>query len=171
MSILFGKIWGALFVSTLVGFLIGWGIRACFARTSVRRLENLYKDSIDSANRKNAVLVEDIDNLKKFYTDQFKIFKSQHGLSPAGISIKDEYEPEIIDTEPEKPDDLTKILGINKKTQKRLNNLGIYTYQQIANLNQHNINWVANRIGSTPERIYQERWVQQAHDMRSYQLH
>lgn len=171
MIILLGKIWGSLLASCILGFLIGWGVHAVLSRFAIRKLENVYKESIDSNNKKNASLLEDIDNLKKFYAEQFKIFKIQYGASAESINIKDEHEPEIIDTEPKHIDDLTKILGINNTINKRLNNLGIYTYKQIANLNQLNINWVANRIGSTPERIYQERWVQQAHDMCDYKFH
>lgn len=168
---LFGKIWVSLIVSCTFGFVVAWLIRAFIARNRITHLEIAYKESIDSANKKNASLLEDIKNLKKFYTEQIKLFNYQKSLSPEGVKITDESEPEIMDKEPQKKDDLSQILGITKKVQKRLNNLGIYTFKQIANLSPHNVNWVANRIGLAPEKIYQERWVQQAYDMRNYSLH
>lgn len=168
---LFGKIWFSLIISCAFGFIVAWLIRAYIARSVINHLEGVYKKSIDATNKKNASLLEDIKNLKKFYTEQLELFKFQKGLSPEGIKITDENEPEIMDKEPQKKDDLSQILGISKQIQESLNNLGIYTFKQIANLSPHNVNWVANRIGLKPEKIYQERWVQQAYDMRNYKLH
>lgn len=170
MSALFIKIWVSLLVSCVIGFCTAWGIRAFISRVSNRRLEALYKESMDIENKKIATLNEDITNLKLFYQEQIDLMRAQQGLSPAGIDISTEQAPETGSPQ-EAPDDLTKILGITSELQNRLNNLGIYSYKQLSQLTPRNINWVANRVGLPPEKIYKQRWVQQASDMFDHIVH
>lgn len=58
-------------------------------------------------------------------------------------------------------DDLKKISGVGSRLERLLNNLGIYTFQQISNLNQKNIAWINNRLYFSG-RIEREQWVEQA---------
>jgi predicted flap endonuclease-1-like 5' DNA nuclease len=46
-----------------------------------------------------------------------------------------------------KPDDLTKIYGIDEETQRKLNGLGIYHYDQLATLTPGNRRWVFRNLG------------------------
>ena len=58
-------------------------------------------------------------------------------------------------------DDLTKIKGIGKVLSKRLNDDGVYRFQQIADWNDYNV-WAFNKIISFPGRIQRDEWIRQA---------
>ena len=59
------------------------------------------------------------------------------------------------------PDDLTRIKGIGRKMQERLNALGITSLRQLANLTPEEIARVDAAI-EFPGRVERERWVEQA---------
>ncbi len=58
--------------------------------------------------------------------------------------------------------DLTKISGIGPVIQKRLNDIGIYSYQQIAALTPEMVDRVAAAIKFFPDRIGRDNWIGQA---------
>ncbi|HWA35195.1 MAG TPA: hypothetical protein VG737_13740 [Cyclobacteriaceae bacterium] len=58
--------------------------------------------------------------------------------------------------------DLTKISGIGPVIQKRLNEIGIYSFQQIAELTPDMIDRVALAIKFFPDRIGRDNWIGQA---------
>lgn len=165
MTLFFSKIWVSLLVSCLFGCLMGWLVKGVLARMSVKRLEAVYKASIDVENKKNTELEESIVKLKRFYSEQINLINAQNGLGPAGVDITDEIAPDVMDVSPDENDDLTSIEGITEPLEHSLNNLGIYKIAQLAQLNPNHINWVANRMGIAPEKIYEERWVQQAREI------
>lgn len=77
----------------------------------------------------------------------------------------------LIDTEKElqhkpakfiKPDDLTKIKGIGPFIERRLNKMGIYTYQQIGEMDEESIQKVGETIKFFPDRILRDDWIGQA---------
>ena len=63
-------------------------------------------------------------------------------------------------------DDLTQIDGIGTFLEKKLNELGVYTYEQIANFDDSIISIVTNKIAYFPERIQQDQWVKQAQALK-----
>ncbi len=66
--------------------------------------------------------------------------------------------------EPE-ADDLQQISGIGPEFEKILNEIGISTYRQIAELNWTRMVLVASRLNTFPERIVSDRWLQQAREL------
>lgn len=70
---------------------------------------------------------------------------------------------------PAQADDLTQIKGISTALQKRLNELGIYTYQQIASWEERHIREISSRL-AFKDRITREKWVEQARAMSSAQV-
>ncbi len=67
----------------------------------------------------------------------------------------------IYKKQPANPDDLTALKGIAKVLEKRLHDLGIYTYAQIASWNDAQIQEVSSRL-AFKDRIHREGWVRQA---------
>ena len=65
---------------------------------------------------------------------------------------------------PEVSDDLKHISGIASVLESRLNELGIYTYEQIMNWNQTNIDEFSKLL-SFPDRIARDNWVGQAAEL------
>jgi len=61
-----------------------------------------------------------------------------------------------------KKDDLTLINGVGPFLEKKLNNIGIYTYEQISSLNAETIDEVTDAIEFFPGRIEKDDWVGQA---------
>ena len=62
---------------------------------------------------------------------------------------------------PERPDDLKAISGIGPKLEKVLNDLGIWTYAQIANWSDAQIGWVDDALAFNG-RIVRDKWIEQA---------
>jgi predicted flap endonuclease-1-like 5' DNA nuclease/membrane protein implicated in regulation of membrane protease activity len=58
-------------------------------------------------------------------------------------------------------DDLSRIRGIGPVLEKQLNDLGIYTFQQIAEFNAQQIDRIDAHI-RFPGRVLRERWIEQA---------
>lgn len=64
----------------------------------------------------------------------------------------------------DRPDDLTKIKGIGPINQRRLNDLGIWHYDQIAAWSPKEVAWVSAYL-AFPGRIDRENWVGQSADL------
>ena len=62
---------------------------------------------------------------------------------------------------PDHPDDLKMIAGIGPKIEEQLNEIGIWTWRQIANWKKAECNWVDAHL-SFHGRIEREQWVKQA---------
>ena len=69
---------------------------------------------------------------------------------------------EKIDIEDHEKDDLTLINGIGPFIEKKLNDIGIYTYQQIADFDGPKIEQVTRDVAYFPGRIEKDDWVGQA---------
>jgi predicted flap endonuclease-1-like 5' DNA nuclease len=70
--------------------------------------------------------------------------------------------PFVRPVEQEDKDDLTKIKGIGPFIEKRLNMIGIYTFQQLAALSPEMVDRVGAAIEFFPHRIIRDNWVGQA---------
>ena len=62
---------------------------------------------------------------------------------------------------PARPDDLKAISGIGPKLEKVLNDLGIWTYAQVAALGEAEVAWLDNTL-SLGGRIGRDGWIEQA---------
>lgn len=74
----------------------------------------------------------------------------------------------IVLAEPEEKDDLTLINGIGTFIEKKLNSIGIYTYEQISQMDDDFIEKVTRAIDYFPGRIKRDNWVGQA--VRLYKM-
>ena len=82
-----------------------------------------------------------------------------------------EYEPEP-ESEPEPEtgahasrDDLKMIKGVGPAIEKTLNEIGIFRFEQIADMSEYDIDRVAKRLRGFHSRIYREDWIGQARDL------
>lgn len=62
----------------------------------------------------------------------------------------------------EAKDDLKRINGVGPFIEKKLNGLGIFTFEQVASLNEEQVNKVTAAIEFFPGRIMRDDWVGQA---------
>ncbi len=63
-------------------------------------------------------------------------------------------------------DNLKAIKGVGPAIEKTLNEMGIFRYQQIADMSEYDIDRVAKRLKGFRSRIYREDWIGQARDLR-----
>jgi len=62
----------------------------------------------------------------------------------------------------EAQDDLKIIKGVGPVLEKKLNEFGITTFRQIAELDQNEIELISEKIGPFPGRIERDGWIKQA---------
>ena len=62
-------------------------------------------------------------------------------------------------------DDLKAIKGIGGVIEKILNEMGIFTYRQIASFSQEDMERIARELGVFTDRIQRDNWVEQARDL------
>lgn len=62
-------------------------------------------------------------------------------------------------------DDLQKIKGVGPSIEQLLNNLGIFSFRQIAVMTESEIDQVAEQLKGFRSRIYREDWIGQARDL------
>ena len=73
--------------------------------------------------------------------------------------------PDAAGEDVEAADELQRISGIGPVFEGALNEVGISTYRQIAELNWTRMVLVASRLNTFPERIVSDRWLQQAREL------
>lgn len=62
--------------------------------------------------------------------------------------------------------DLQEIVGIGPYTEAKLNDLGIFTFEQIGKFTDEDINTITELIKFFPDRIKNDRWVAKANDLK-----
>lgn len=65
-------------------------------------------------------------------------------------------------------DDLTKINGIGPYIEQRLNEIGIYNYDQISRFTDEDIRVLTELIDFFPGRIERDSWIAQAQSLKHY---
>ncbi len=78
--------------------------------------------------------------------------------------------PRISDTRPNAPDDLKIINGISPFAERRLNALGIYSFDQISRWDDAAVVAVAKSLDISPAHILQDDWVGQARHLLEQSL-
>ncbi|MDH5239709.1 MAG: hypothetical protein OEW73_02870 [Gammaproteobacteria bacterium] len=63
-------------------------------------------------------------------------------------------------------DQLQAIKGVGPAIEKTLNEMGIFSYQQIADMSEYDIDRIARRLKGFRSRIYREDWIGQARELR-----
>ncbi|MEL7148260.1 MAG: hypothetical protein AAFO69_17940 [Bacteroidota bacterium] len=66
----------------------------------------------------------------------------------------------------DRKDDLTRISGIGPFIEKKLNGLGIYTFEQISGFTSETVAKVTEAIEFFPGRIERDNWISQAKDLK-----
>lgn len=93
---------------------------------------------------------------------------SEGGLSAAQAkaAIKAAIGTKISIATADEKDNLKVIKGIGSFIEKKLNNLGIYTFEQVSQLDEELVETITIAIEFFPGRIARDRWVQQAEKLK-----
>lgn len=77
----------------------------------------------------------------------------------------------LIDAPSRLPDDLKQINGVGFRAEKQLNDLGLFYFQQLANLDADEAAWLDAQLGEFRGKLYRDRWIDQAKDMIAGRRH
>jgi predicted flap endonuclease-1-like 5' DNA nuclease len=128
-------------------------------RVYQRRYENLKAESDavrDTAEKLRAELLQERAATRKGPAPAEA--PAEAAKTPAVTTSRSRFTPSTWQTK----NDLTKISGIGPVIQKRLNEIGIYSFQQISELTPEMIDRVALAIKFFPDRIGRDNWIGQA---------
>ncbi|MFZ1414868.1 MAG: hypothetical protein WAS73_09870 [Defluviicoccus sp.] len=169
MLYLIQQIWIWIVVAALIGFLFGWLLRWRVTLERVDQIEdNLMlvraaRDRLEQDNKRLTVRLAALDGAEAATAARAATTTAQPpstplGGSPLGSGLKP---PTVTAPRPGGPDDLTRINGIERETEERLRQQGIYHYDQIAAWTLANVDWVDTFLEGNG-RVAREGWVEQA---------
>jgi predicted flap endonuclease-1-like 5' DNA nuclease len=135
-------------------------------------LDNQAEDQVEDEPANDAILSDnlitrgntDSDAVVDESEDTIDAAVEEEGNSGAGQF------PNILDdkfeSHAESQDNLKKIKGVGPAIEKTLNDLGIYRFNQIAEMSEYDIDRVAQQLKGFRSRIYREDWVGQARTLQ-----
>ncbi len=130
-----------------------------YAATSaheVSRLQDQVRESIDSEIVEITESADEDDTGEE--RAELSAFENEYELDGAN-RFADEVQ-----------DDLKAIKGVGPAIEKTLNDLGIYRFNQIAEMSEYDIDRVAQQLKGFRSRIYREDWIGQARDLQYRKL-
>lgn len=131
-------------------------LEADLARARLR-IEELESDSVENQTRiepvRNPEILTDGRDASNDPSD-----KEVNGQSGSAENPDDD-QPRTL------RDNLKKIKGVGPAIEKTLNEMGIFRFQQIADMSEYDIDRVAQRLKGFHSRIYRENWIGQAREL------
>jgi len=109
-------------------------------------------DGLDASNDP----ADDIAEEPVAHTDSTSIAKA----------FNEAFNEKLSEPEHDAHDDLKQIKGVGPAIEKTLNELGIFSFQQIADMSEYDIDRVAQHLKGFRSRIYREDWIGQARELR-----
>jgi len=181
--------WWCLLLLLLIAFLLGWFL----SRWS---LKNKYQEELDKCHREKEKLRNTSASYKKANTtfstptpvatipvETTPIKVEEPKVEIIEPTIEPEPEPEVsIEVDEDKPklnfasfgkadesqkDDLKLISGVGPFIEKKLNSIGIYTFDQISKFTKDDIDTVTALIQFFPGRIERDNWKDQADKLKN----
>ncbi|MDH7445704.1 hypothetical protein [Aquimarina sp. 2201CG14-23] len=152
--------WWCLLLLLFIAFLLGW----LLSRWS---LKNKYKADLDKCLREKEKLRNASMNYKKANTT----FSNPVAVIPAETESNDE-KPKLNfasfgTADESQKDDLKLISGVGPFIEKKLNSIGIYTFDQISKFTKEDIDTVTELIQFFPGRIERDNWKDQANTLKN----
>ena len=161
--------WPCLLLLLLIAFLLGWFL----SRWS---LKNKYQQKLDLCLNEKEKLRKKMNNIPPAPVPI--------SIEPKEVIIKniEPIEVEVTSEETEKPtlnfasfgksdesqkDDLKLISGVGPFIEKKLNSIGIYTFDQISKFTKDDIDTVTELIQFFPGRIERDNWTDQARKLKN----
>ena len=173
------------FVMTLIAFLIGYTGAHLYHKSISKKKQGGNDNIIKNLNEKIKALQNELDHKsddlirKDRMDEEFEHTQVRNrAFSEEVISekvIRKNYNDLInfnrigTSTASEK-NELQKIIGIGPYTEAKLNELGIYTFDQISRLTKEDIEIITKLIKFFPDRIKNDRWVAKAKRLKEQQL-
>ena len=164
--------WLEIFLLMFVAFLIGYFFARRYYKNKLRKANDEFEEEI------RQLKLENLEHANSTFPGGIKAIKTRNRKGELIQQTKTEtkVQPETeepilnfdkigIETEANK-DDLKMISGIGPFIEKKLNNIGICTYEQISNWSEEDIEDVTKKIKFFPGRIARDNWVGQAQQLK-----
>ena len=137
---LFFQIWVWILLSFILGWVAHWFF--CCRRKDTNEADvNIGQNSVEADK------------------DAMPLVATPAASTPPAVDQS--WKPHGFTSAPESIDDLKRIKGVGFALERALNNLGIYHYQQVADMTPENIKWVDDNI-PFPGKVVRKHWVKQA---------
>ena len=98
----------------------------------------------------------------------------QDGMDPSNDPVEESKdavtESHVDGTDGADRDNLKQIKGVGPAIEKTLNEIGIFRFNQIAEMSEYDIDRVAQRLKGFHSRIYREDWIGQARDLQDHKV-
>jgi len=135
-----------ILTSLVIGSFLGYWFRSIRRKEEIETLNKSWKTSYDILKEELVHAQKELSHSE--YDAEAESNKVFHNLAATS-----------------KPDDLTRIKGIAKNSEERLNSLGIYRYEQIASLTRMEMQEIAQYLGPFPDRVNRDDWKIQAQEL------
>lgn len=153
--------WWCLLLLMLLSFLLGWFLSQWFCKKSSKKTiaadgDKKEKAELDTGHKK--------ENEHAKTTFSKRKIRATKTMERSGQSVEKKilnFERFGVATESEK-DDLKKISGVGPFIEKKLNEIGIYTFDQVSKFSDKDIKNVTDLIEFFPGRILRDDWRNQA---------
>lgn len=154
--------WWCLLLLMFLSFLLGWLLASWFA---YKRSKKVLDDCLEENKKLQAEAndaIHEMQHARSTFTDSS--IKAKKTMERSGVAVE---KPKLnfasfgAATEADK-DDLKRISGVGPFIEKKLNSIGIYTFNQISNFSDEDIQTVTDLIEFFPGRILRDDWRGQA---------
>ncbi len=149
MLYLLGKILIWLLLAAVLGFTIGWYLSKFFMNkktTNIPMNDSKNMDYHSTLQDENEKLKSELDRCLETAKNLQKRLNSSAAMEK---------------------DNLQHIRGIGKILELRLNQLGIYSFRQISNWDNTDIQKISKDIGPFRDRIVRDKWIVQAKELNN----
>lgn len=173
------------FVMIFVSFLIGY-IGAClYGRVFIKKQEVKYKSRLKQLNTKLESLQDELDRKEDSVFKKERMDEEFDHVQVINRAFSDEVilkkvvereHSEYLDftrigiASAKQRNELQEISGLGPYTEAKLNELGIFTFDQISRFNKEDIDTVTKLIKFFPDRIQNDRWVDKAKHLKKINL-
>lgn len=175
-----------MFSTFLIGYFSSWWMQKNKYSGKIKRLKRRIKNLIESNN----VMIQNknINDIETVFTElkptEIKTIpenKEQQITSNTKKTVAEKARTSYITYTKTKPelnfanighasskdrDNLTKLDGIGPYIEQKLNEIGIFTFEQISKFTVQDIRVITELIDFFPDRIEQDNWVGQANDLK-----
>lgn len=164
--------WLEIFLLMFGAFLIGYFFASWYFKNKLKRAQEEFEEE------KKQLKLENLEHANSAFSSGIKAVKTRNRKgeliqpSETEIEIEEEIEEPILNfdtigigTEDDK-DDLKLISGVGPFIEKKLNNIGICTFDQISKWTEKDIEDVTEKIKFFPGRIARDNWVAQAKKLK-----
>lgn len=170
------------FVMTLGAFLIGYLGAHLYKSIRFKKQDALHNDELKKLKNKVKNLQEQLDSKADGVFRKDRMDEEFEHLHVRKRAFSDEVISEKVAAKEDKTlinfdrigsanasqrNDLQQIIGIGPYTEAKLNELGIYTFDQISRFTKEDIDIVTKLIKFFPDRIKNDRWVDKAKRLKT----